>query len=94
MARTLDIFGLPGRPIRRVVVIGCGNIGTAVARVLDEAPEVTLRIIEGDFDRAEAAGATVVERPVTRPGGHLATFADPDGHLWQVIHEPAGSGQS
>ena len=47
-----------------------------------------------DFDavlgRAEAAGATVVTRPATLPWGHLATFADPDGHLWQVIHAPAG----
>jgi predicted lactoylglutathione lyase len=41
--------------------------------------------------RAEAAGATVVERPVTKPWGHLATFADPDGHLWQVIHDPGQS---
>lgn len=23
--------------------------------------------------------------------GHLATFADPDGHLWQVVHAPAQS---
>lgn len=42
------------------------------------------------FARAEAAGATVVTRPVTQPWGHLAAFADPDGHLWQVIHAPAG----
>ncbi|MFC0340258.1 Trk system potassium transporter TrkA [Paracoccus niistensis] len=55
VARTLDIFGLPGRPICRVVVIGCGNIGGAVSRSLDRAPEVTLRIIEGDLGRAEAA---------------------------------------
>ena len=54
MARTLDIFGLPGRPIGRVVVIGGGNIGAAVARVLDHSPDITLRIIESDLDRAEA----------------------------------------
>jgi uncharacterized protein len=42
--------------------------------------------VDAVFARAEAAGATVVERPVTRPWGHLATFADPDGHLWQVLH--------
>jgi len=55
VARTLDIFGLPARPIRRVVLIGAGNIGQAVARVLDTRPEVTLRLIESDRDRAEAA---------------------------------------
>jgi len=55
VARTLDIFGLPGRPIRRVVLIGAGNIGRAVARVLDASPEVTLRLIEADRERAETA---------------------------------------
>jgi predicted lactoylglutathione lyase len=44
--------------------------------------------VDAVLARAEAAGATVVQRPVTRPWGHLATFADPDGHLWQVIHGP------
>ena len=44
--------------------------------------------VDAVLARAEAAGATVVERPVTQPWGHLATFADPDGHLWQVIHAP------
>ncbi|MDO5369440.1 Trk system potassium transporter TrkA [Paracoccus sp. (in: a-proteobacteria)] len=55
VARTLDIFGLPARPIRRVVLIGAGNIGRAVARVLDDSPEVTLRLIEADRERAEVA---------------------------------------
>lgn len=58
-------------------------------------PATTDEEVDAVLGRAEAAGATVVERPVTRPWGHLATFADPDGHLWQVIHEPEGnSGQS
>ncbi len=44
--------------------------------------------VDAALGRAEAAGATVVTRPTTLPWGHLATFADPDGHLWQVIHDP------
>ncbi|MCD2192455.1 VOC family protein [Actinomycetospora endophytica] len=44
--------------------------------------------VDAALARAEAAGATVVTRPATMPWGHLATFADPDGHLWQVIHAP------
>ncbi|HEY2191641.1 MAG TPA: VOC family protein [Actinomycetospora sp.] len=47
--------------------------------------------VDAVLARAEAAGATVVTRPTTLPWGHLATFADPDGHLWQVIHAPAQS---
>lgn len=44
------------------------------------------------FARGEAAGARVVERPAAPPwGGYSATFADPDGHLWQIAHEPGQS---
>lgn len=44
------------------------------------------------FARAETAGATVVERPTAPPwGGYSATFADPDGHLWQVATPPGQS---
>ena len=39
--------------------------------------------------KAEAAGAKVVNRPVQQPWGYLATFADPDLHLWQVINAPS-----
>ena len=35
--------------------------------------------------RAEAAGGTVVSAAEEQPWGYSATFADPDGHLWQVL---------
>lgn len=35
-------------------------------------------------DRAREAGAEVVAEPAEQPWGFTATFADPDGHLWQV----------
>ena len=38
--------------------------------------------------RAEAAGAAVVSAPQQQPWGYEGTFADPDGHLWQVLHTP------
>ena len=38
---------------------------------------------------AEAAGA-VVTRPAAETfyGGYAACFADPDGHLWEISHNP------
>jgi predicted lactoylglutathione lyase len=36
-------------------------------------------------ERARAAGAEIVAEPEERPWGYCATFADPDGHLWQVL---------
>jgi catechol 2,3-dioxygenase-like lactoylglutathione lyase family enzyme len=39
--------------------------------------------------RAEAAGARIT-RPATKTewGGYNGYFADPDGHLWEVAHNP------
>jgi catechol 2,3-dioxygenase-like lactoylglutathione lyase family enzyme len=42
--------------------------------------------------RAEAAGATVTDRPHERPWGiYSGYFRDPDGHLWEMIWNPDGS---
>jgi catechol 2,3-dioxygenase-like lactoylglutathione lyase family enzyme len=38
---------------------------------------------------AEAAGATITERPHDRPWGiYSGYFRDPDGHLWEVLWNP------
>lgn len=40
--------------------------------------------------RAEAAGATVLDKPHDRPWGiYSGYFQDPDGHLWEIMHNPA-----
>ena len=47
----------------------------------------------GEVDRvfsvAVAAGATAVKEPApTFWGGYAGYFADPDGHLWEVVYNP------
>jgi uncharacterized protein len=38
---------------------------------------------------AEAAGATISDKPHDRPWGiYSGYFRDPDGHLWEIIHNP------
>ena len=38
---------------------------------------------------AEAAGATIARRGAeTFWGGYSGAFADPDGHAWEVAHNP------
>ena len=38
---------------------------------------------------AEAAGATVTDRPHDRPWGiYSGYFRDPDGHVWEIIWNP------
>jgi catechol 2,3-dioxygenase-like lactoylglutathione lyase family enzyme len=48
------------------------------------------------ISQAEAAGAAVTDRPHDRPWGvYSGYFEDPDGHLWEVLWNPAlGPGTS
>ena len=40
-------------------------------------------------DAAERAGATITRPPAeTSYGGYAACFADPDGHIWEIAHNP------
>jgi uncharacterized protein len=40
--------------------------------------------------RTPRAGAAIVKAPArTFWGGYAAYFADPDGHLWEVVWNPA-----
>lgn len=71
LARTLDIFGKKQLPLERIVVIGAGNVGLAVARAFEERREkVRVRVIERDRTRAEAA-AEALERTIVLHGDGL-----------------------
>ncbi|NDY90412.1 VOC family protein [Ideonella livida] len=49
----------------------------------------TPREVEAVLAQAEAAGATVLKRPGPAFwGGWTAQFQDPDGHLWEIAHNP------
>ncbi|MBB5514691.1 hypothetical protein FHS89_000697 [Rubricella aquisinus] len=40
-------------------------------------------------DQARVAGATILREPHdVFWGGHIAYFSDPDGHVWEVAHNP------
>ena len=46
--------------------------------------------VEEVLARAEAAGAKVDDKPHDRPWGiYSGYFLDPDGHLWEVMHNPS-----
>jgi uncharacterized protein len=47
------------------------------------------RAVTAIFDRLKKEGATIVKSPrATDWGGFSGYFADPDGHLWEVAHNP------
>lgn len=66
--RTLEIFGKSTRKQERIVIIGGGNVGLAVARALEARPDrVRAKIIEKDRRRAERA-ADALERTIVLHG--------------------------
>ncbi|HEX2849507.1 MAG TPA: VOC family protein [Acidimicrobiales bacterium] len=69
-----------GRPAGDRPAVG----GMSIAINVEREGEVAQVLAE-----AEAAGATFV-RPAaaTAWGGTVGYFADPDGHLWEVAHNP------
>jgi catechol 2,3-dioxygenase-like lactoylglutathione lyase family enzyme len=45
--------------------------------------------VDAAVEEAITAGGVVVKGPSPTPlGGSFAFFADPDGHVWEVIHHP------
>ncbi|MDX1458009.1 MAG: VOC family protein [Marinobacter sp.] len=63
---------------------GGGFRGVTIAHNLHSEAEV-----DKLMDEAVAAGATLVKKPQkVFWGGYSGYFADPDGHLWEVAHNP------
>ncbi|MDM7459572.1 MAG: Trk system potassium transporter TrkA [Paracoccus sp. (in: a-proteobacteria)] len=72
VARTLDIFGKPPQKQERLVIIGAGNVGLAVAQSLEaRADRIRTKLIERDRDRAEFA-ADRLERTIVLNGDGLS----------------------
>ena len=45
--------------------------------------------VESVMEQAASAGATIVKKPQRASwGGYSGYFEDPDGHLWEVAHNP------
>ena len=66
------------------VADGGGWGGVTLALNLGSPPEVDTAIEE-----ARAAGAEIVREPAeTFWGGYSGVFVDPDGHAWEVAHNP------
>ena len=46
--------------------------------------------VDDVIEQAKAAGAAVIDSPHERPWGiYSGYFHDPDGHLWEIIWNPA-----
>ncbi|MFD0979905.1 Trk system potassium transporter TrkA [Tropicimonas aquimaris] len=66
--RTLEIFGKPTHRQERVVIIGAGNVGLAVAKALEKGQtRIRARVIERNRSQAERA-ADALERTIVLHG--------------------------
>ncbi|MFT5743824.1 MAG: trk system potassium uptake protein TrkA [Paracoccaceae bacterium] len=71
MTRTLEIFGKSNEKQERIVIIGGGNVGLAVARALEKRTDrVRVRVIEKNRHVAEQA-ADALERTIVLNGDGL-----------------------
>ena len=51
--------------------------------------QASVELVDGAFALVERVGGSVVKPPAKTPwGGYSGYFADPDGHLWEVAHNP------
>jgi trk system potassium uptake protein TrkA len=70
MARTMDVFGKKAKKQERIVLIGGGNVGLAVARALEQRGErVRMKIIEKSRARAEFAADNLTRTIVLNGDG-------------------------
>jgi trk system potassium uptake protein TrkA len=69
--RTVDIFGRENFSARRIVVVGAGNVGLRVARMIESSPSLRCKMIERDRARAEFA-ADHLDRTIVLNGDALS----------------------
>jgi len=78
VTRTLEVFGKTNKKQERIVILGGGNIGLAVAEALEKrAHRVRAKVIEKDRSRAEIA-ADALEKTIVLHG---------DGLSSELLHE-------
>jgi uncharacterized glyoxalase superfamily protein PhnB len=46
---------------------------------------LTVGNVDAHFERAKAAGATILREPMSEPYGRLYNAADPEGHRWMFM---------
>ncbi len=79
--RSLEIFGKKVAPLERVVIVGAGNVGLAVAKSLERrAGRVRTRIIEGDRACAERA-ADSLDRTIVLHGDGMDMELLAEAHI-------------
>lgn len=77
------------------ITLGVADLGRArafyeaVGWVTDAVNYDTPAEVDSTIEEARAAGATISRKPAeTFWGGYSGVFIDPDGHPWELAHNP------
>jgi len=63
------------------------QLGTGAMSLAQNFPDRAA--VDAAFAQAAAAGATILKRPeAVFWGGYSGYYADPDGHVWELAHNP------
>jgi uncharacterized glyoxalase superfamily protein PhnB len=83
LAADTPVVQRAGEQHRLVQPVGAGKQDHVVAAGVGDAVDALLA-------QAEAAGASLTAPPRDRPWGiYSGYFRDPDGHLWEIMWNPA-----
>ena len=87
VARAMAAFGHEEPEVRRIIVIGGGNIGLCLAEEIEhEHPGMTVRIIEADPHRAEFVAQQLSRTTVLKGSGlDPEVLAEANVHLAEVV---------
>ena len=81
----LGLFGL--EPLAEDQGRPGAALGTGAATLAQNFPD--RESVDAAFEQALAAGATALKAPeAVFWGGYSGYFADPDGHVWELAHNP------
>ena len=72
LSRSLRVFGIKAQETRNVVIIGAGNIGLNLIKIIEQKfPDVICKIIESDLKRSEEISNNIPEQNLILNGDAL-----------------------
>ena len=85
LGQTLGLY--PLEKLAEDISIGVGQLGHGALTLGYNAPD--REGVDNVMGRVEAAGGTVLKPPQeVFWGGYHGYFSDPEGHIWEVAHNP------
>lgn len=66
-----------------------GNSSVASGECILSHAATSKEEVNNILQKVKAAGGTLIGEPKDEPWGYFGYFKDPDGHLWEILWNPA-----